>query len=93
MNGNGKEIKEQQKQIDEQLEKNVEKYKEFITKGTVLVVRLNEQGVPQWTSSLPPPDLNILLDRMKFNIVNPQPPKKQKNIITDIKGAFGKKRF
>ena len=90
MNDNGKD--ELQKKINEQTQKNVEKYKEFVTDTTVLVVRLNEQGSPQWTTSLDPVNLNMILDRIKFTIHIPQP-KKPKNIITDIKGAFGKRRF
>ena len=101
-NGNGDlkkvEVNEEElkKNFEEQLQKNLQAFKDFIIPGTILVVRLNEQGTPQWTTSLEPAHLNVLLDRMKFCIVNPKPNLIQKpkgNIIADLKGAFGKKRF
>jgi len=91
-NGNG----DTEKLSNEQkAQENINKLKEFVTEKTILVVRLNEYGAPQWLTSLPPTDLNLLLDRMKFNIVNPPPPliEKPKTVISNIKGAFGKKRF
>lgn len=91
---------ELKKKLEADIQKNVQNYKDFVTGGTVLIVRLNEQGTPQWITSLHPPELNMLLDRMKFVVLNPKPTEQsmiQKptkgNIIADLKGAFGKKRF
>lgn len=86
---------ELKKHIEEQAQKNLQNFKDFAIMGTVLIVRLNAEGSPQWLTSLHPPELNMLLDRMKYCVLNPKPSliEKPKGIIADIKGAFGKKRF
>lgn len=89
---------ELKKKFEADVQKNIQNYKDFITPGTILIVRLNEQGTPQWITSLQPEYLNMLLDRMKYCVLNPKPMEapliqKPKGIIADLKGAFGKKRF
>ena len=100
-NGNGDIIKpteeELKKKFEEKIQQNTQNFKDFVTDETLLVVRVNEDGKYQWLTTLNPSDLNILLDRMKFNLVNPKPVEnmiqKPNTIIGNLKGAFGKKRF
>ena len=103
-NGNGDLKKEEpiskeglKKQFEEKIQKNTQNFKDFVTNETLLVARVNENGQYQWLTTLNPAELNIFLDRIKFNLVNPKPIEhmiqKPKGIIANIGGAFGKKRF
>ena len=100
-NGNGDLKKpteeELKKQLEEKIQQNTQNFKDFVTDKTLLIIRVNEDGQYQWLTTLNPPDLNLFLDKIKFNLVNPKPMEnmiqKPKGIIANIGGAFGKKRF
>ena len=100
-NGNGDRNKpteeELKKQLEEKIQQNTQNFKDLVTDKVLLVVRVNEDGQYQWLTTLNPADLNLFLDRIKFNLVNPKPKEniiqKPNTIIGNLKGAFGKKRF
>ena len=63
--------------------------------GTILTVKINKEGSLNWTTKMPPPQLNFLLDTIKAHLFKPQeekiirPPGGIMNRIRQS-GAFGK---
>ena len=65
--------------------------------GTVLVVSINNSGQITWTTKMPPPQLNFILDTIKNHLFKPKDTRVVSapgSFMNRIKnsGAFGKKK-